>query len=110
MGSIVRGVCRRVIASCRLLLMTRNEVVALRSQRSCVPSLVLSKVGADVREGASGSSSSAAGWLLAVGGIGVVILAMQSDAVLSFVTLGALGFLGYSFIKFAMSETSKAGE
>lgn len=89
--------------------MTRNEVVALRSQRSCVPSLVLSKVGADVREGTSGSSSSA-GWLLAVGGIAVVILAMQSDAVLSFVTLGALGFLGYSFIKFAMSETSKAGE
>lgn len=79
--------------------MTRTEAITLRSTRTCTPS-VFARVGAT-------DSSSAVRWLWIAGGVGVVLLAYQSEAVLSLVSFGALGFLGYHFVRFAFSETEK---
>lgn len=51
-------------------------------------------------------TSSSAKWPWIVGGLAVVWLAMESEAALSLVAIGAMGYLGYQFIRFALSEAS----
>ena len=73
--------------------MERSLVVAERARARAL-------AGAAVR----GESSSAVPWLI---GGGLVFFAMVSETALTLLSLGGGLYLGYLFVRFAVSETAK---